>query len=155
MRDFRIWVALLRAAVGGVWLFEAYPQVAAAGSFLSSGFAEAVRTMADGNPYSFYRQFLQNVVLTHTSVFAYLVLVGNVVLGVCLLLGLLTPYAAFVALLLNVNYALAAGWTDRPIYSLNALLIVAEIVVIVLRAGHVAGLDAVLGGGPAKRTRRY
>jgi uncharacterized membrane protein YphA (DoxX/SURF4 family) len=156
MRDYRVWIGLLRMVVGGAWLFEAYPQVTSSGTYLGSGFAGAVQAMAAGNPWRFYRQFLDGVVLTHMAVFSYLTLVGNVLVGVCLLLGLLTPYSAAIAIILNINYALADGWMDRMAYPLNGLLIVCEIIVIALAAGRIAGIDTIFGAGPEKRrARRY
>ncbi|MFI5267798.1 MAG: TQO small subunit DoxD [Chloroflexota bacterium] len=156
MRDYRVWIGLLRMVVGGVWLFEAYPQVTSSNAYLSSGFAVAVQSMALGNPWRFYRQFLDNVVLTHVAVFSYLTLVGNVLVGLCLLLGLLTPYSAIIALILNINYGLADGWMERMAYPLNGLLIVCEVIVIALAAGKVAGIDTIFGSGPEKRRgRRY
>ncbi|HLQ33174.1 MAG TPA: TQO small subunit DoxD [Chloroflexota bacterium] len=156
MRDYRLWMALLRLAVGGVWLFEAYPQVTSSSSYLNQGFATAVQGMAAGNPWQFYRHFLEAVVLTHASVFSYLTLVGNALVGLCLVLGLLTPYSAFVGIILNVNYALAAGWMMRSTYELNGLLLVSEMVIIALAAGQVAGIDALFTPGPERRhARRY
>ena len=156
MRDYRIWGALLRAAVGAVWLFETYPQVTASSAYLSRDFESAVQAMARGNPWQFYQQFLQNVVLTHTAVFSYLTLAGNVVVGLCLLIGLLTPYAAAAGIVLNVNYALGSGWLDRSNYSLNGLLIVCEIAIIALALGRMAGIDVFFsGGGPRRSSRRY
>jgi len=156
MREFRVWAALLRIAIGGVWIFEAYPQLASRESYLADGFGKMVQAMASGNPWSFYREFLMRIVLPHASVFSYLTLVGNILIGVCLLVGLLTPYAAGLAMLLNVNYALADGWMNRMSYSLNAALFFGELVIIALMAGQVLGIDARLGGGPErKRARRY
>ena len=153
MDDYRMWAALLRAAVGGVWLYQAYPEVTGASTYLNSSFLAAVQGMAAGNPWHFYREFLVSVVLTHAGVFAYLTLVGNALVGICLLLGLFTPYAVAAGLILNVNYGLAAGWMDRMTYSLNGLLFVAELVVIALAAGKTAGLDALFAGGARKRRR--
>src|SRR5579884_2751032 len=110
MQESRVWAVLLRLAVGGVWVFEAYPQLAARDSYLNQGFVSMVQTMAAGNPWHFYRQFLLTAVLPHASLFAYLTLVGNALIGACIFVGLLTPYAAAIAMLLNVNYALAGGW---------------------------------------------
>jgi uncharacterized membrane protein YphA (DoxX/SURF4 family) len=157
MRDHRVgaWGALLRAAAGGVWLFEAYPQISSSSAYLSQDFAAAVQAMAAGTPWQAYRQFLLSVVLTHASVFSYLTLVGNALVGLCLLLGLLTPYAALAGILLNVNYALAAGWMDRMNYPLNGLLIVTEMVIIALGAGHMAGIDALFTASRPRSARRY
>jgi thiosulfate dehydrogenase [quinone] large subunit len=153
--DVRIWPAFLRAAVGLVWLFEAYPQLVSRDGFLGQTFVSTVQSLASGNPWGVYRQFLLSVVLPHASIFSYLVLAANALVGLCLLLGLLTPYAAFVGIFLNLNYALASGWLTRSDYSLNGLLLVAEIIIVAERAGRVAGLDAVLVGRSGKRPRRY
>lgn len=156
MRDYRAFVALLRVVVGGVWLFEAYPQFSASSAYLNSGFARMVQGMAAGNPWRFYKNFLDGVVLTHASVFSYLTLVGDTLIGLCLLLGLLTPYAAVLAIILNVNYALAGGWMDRSLYPLNGLLLVCEIILLGLAAGQIAGVDAIFAGNSSKRrARRY
>ena len=96
------------------------------------------------------------MVLPHAAVFSYLTLVGNALVGICLLLGLLTPYSAFVGIILNLNYGLAAGWMDRMDWALNGLLLVAELVIIGLAAGQSAGVDALLTRTPDKRrSRRY
>jgi thiosulfate dehydrogenase (quinone) large subunit len=153
--DVRIWPAFLRAVVGLVWLFEAYPQLVSRDRFLGQAFISTVQSMASGNPWGFYRQFLLGVVLPHASIFSYLVLAADVLVGLCLLLGLLTPYAAFVGIFLNLNYGLASGWMTRSDYALNGLLLVAEIIIITERAGRLAGLDAALVGRPGKRPRRY
>ena len=156
MQESRAWAVLLRLAVGAVWLFEGYPLLSGRDKYLNGGFATTVQQMAAGNPFHFYADFLQRVVLPHASVFAYLTLVGNLIIGGCLVLGLLTSYAGVIGMLLNVNYALASGWMDRMNYSLNALLFFAELVVVALAAGRLAGFDGMLGGAPAKRgARRY
>lgn len=155
MRGVALWPAFLRVVIGGVWLFEAYPQLASRDSFLGQGFVAMVREMASGNPWRFYRDFLLNVVLPHSSVFSYLTLVGNVLVGLCLVLGLLTPYSALIALFLNVNYALASGWMNRSDYALNGLLLAAELVVMAVSASRFAGLDAVITNRPSKRSRRF
>src|SRR5581483_126842 len=155
MREHPVWPVLLLVASGLVWLFQGYPQLANRNAFLGDGFGRTVQPMASGNPWSFYRAFLDNVVLSHAALFSYLTLVGNVAVGVCLVVGLLTPYAALVGIFLNVNYALAAGWMTRTDYSLNGLLIVIELLIIATAAGRTAGVDALLSSAPARsRARR-
>jgi thiosulfate dehydrogenase [quinone] large subunit len=156
MRDYRIWGVLLRWAVGAAWLFLAFPQVTASSAYLNRDFTTAVQDMARANPFHFYQQFLDALVLPHANIFAYLTLVGNAVVGLCLLLGLLTPYAASLGIILNVNYALASGWLDRANYPLNGLLMVCEIALIALEAGKTAGVDALFAGeAPRRRSRRF
>ncbi len=155
MSGNRAWLAVLRVMCGAVWLFQAFPKFRE--DYLGVTFAERVGAMAGaGNPWHFYVSLLHNIVLTHTALFSYLTLIGDGVVGICLVFGLLTPYAAFVGIVLNINYALAAGWMSRTDYSLNIVLLVIELLIITNGAGRVGGLDAVLSGGaPARRTRRY
>lgn len=154
MQEFRIWTALLRLAVGATWIFEAYPQLVTRDTYLGAGFVKLVQSMASGNPWHFYSNFLDRVVLPHASVFSYLTLAGNLLVGVCLLLGLLTPYAASAAMLLNINYALADGWLNRTYYSLNAVMFFAELLLLAMAAGQTFGVDAVLGSRPPQPRRR-
>jgi len=152
----RLWIALLRITLGGVWLFEAYPQVTNNSLYLSQGFGSAVRDMAGGCPWGLYRQFLESVVLTHQPVFAYLTLVANLAVGISLLLGMLTPYGAVGGLFLNANYAIASGWMDRSNYALNGLMFVAAIVVLALAGGQAGGVDAIFASSSnSARRRRY
>ena len=146
---------VLRITAGLVWLFQAYPKFGQ--NYLSERLAALVGAMAGpDNPWHFYSGFLHGVVLTHIALFAYLSLVGDVAVGVCLVVGLLTPYAAFVGIVLNLNYALAAGWMSRADYPLNFLLIVLEIFVMATAAGKTAGLDGLLAGrDTGRRSRRY
>lgn len=155
MRGVPIWPVFLRLVVGCVWLFEAFPQLSARDSFLGQGFMAMVQQMASGNPWRFYRDFLLGAVIPHAALFAYLTLVANTLIGVCLVLGLLTPYLAFAGLVLNVNYALASGWMTRADYALNGLLIATEIVIIAEGAGRLAGVDALIAGRSSKRPRRF
>jgi thiosulfate dehydrogenase [quinone] large subunit len=154
MAEPRPWIALLRVAVGGVWLFLAYPQITNNSTYLSQGFGSQVRDMVAGGPWGLYRQFLENVVLTHQPIFAYLTLMANAAVGIALVLGLLTPYAALVGMFLNANYAIASGWMNRDNYALNGLMFVAQIVIIALAAGKAGGIDAIFAGQPSRR-RRY
>lgn len=155
MSGNRAWLALLRVACGAVWLFQAFPKFRE--DYLGVTFAVRVGAMAAAeNPWHFYAGLLRNVVLTHTALFSYLTLIGDAAVGICLIIGLLTPYAAFAGIILNVNYAFAAGWMNRTDYSLNILLVVAGLIIITNGAGRVGGLDAVLSGSPPeRRSRRY
>jgi uncharacterized membrane protein YphA (DoxX/SURF4 family) len=155
VRGLPKWPAFLRVVVGCVWLFEAYPQLASRDTFLGHAFVSMVQSMAAGNPWRLYRDFLLSVVVPHASVFSYLTLVGNALTGICLFLGLLTPYSAAVAIILNINYALASGWMNRADYALNGLLLAAEIVIMAEGGGRVAGVDALVAGRSAKRPRRF
>ena len=73
-----------------------------------------------------YVWFLQNIVQPNASLFATLVALGEVAIGVALLLGLLTGFAAFGVIFLNGNFVLAGALGSNPVLiTLGALLVVA------------------------------
>ncbi|MFL5640784.1 MAG: DoxX family protein [Chloroflexota bacterium] len=80
---------------------------------------------SDDTP-AWYTWFLQNIVQPNASLFATLVALGEVAIGVALLLGLLTGFAAFGAIFLNGNFVLAGALGSNPVLiTLGALLVVA------------------------------
>src|SRR4249920_1702011 len=48
--------------------------------------------------YPWYRNFLQSYVVPHSELFGYLVMIGEIAVGTCLLLGLFTRVNALVGL---------------------------------------------------------
>ena len=59
------------------------------------------------NGYSWYRSFLNAMVLPHAATFGTLIVVAEVYVGIALVLGLTTRLAALVALFLLFNYMCA------------------------------------------------
>ena len=53
--------------------------------------------------YPWYKTFLQNYVVPHSELFGYLVMVGEIAVGVCLLLGLFTRLSALVGLFMLIQ----------------------------------------------------
>src|SRR5947207_12404303 len=111
-------IAVLRIVVGAwfvkavwtklviEWLWEIVPYPAVSGRFI--GFhPKRVAEFAAGNPVGWYKDFLENVVLPHASLFAKLQAYGEVVVGIGLILGLLTGLTATIGLFLTANYGLA------------------------------------------------
>lgn len=90
-----------------------------------------------------YRPFLSGVVVPHTTIFAPLVALTEIAVGVALLLGGATRLAAAVGILLTTNYFLLDG-TSVVDVSNDAGFVVGLAVLIVTSAGRVAGLDALL-----------
>src|SRR5688572_11062951 len=59
--------------------------------------------------YPWYKNFLLGYVVPHQELFGYLVMVGELAVGACLLLGLLTRFSAVVGLFMLINYYLGPG----------------------------------------------
>src|SRR5438874_1172694 len=118
------WIALLRVVVGlwflkAVWtklvvghLWGIVPYPAVSPRFLAFH-PKRVAEFAAGNPVGWYKAFLEQTVLPQASLFATLQALGEVAVGVGLILGLLTGLTALVGLFLAVNYGLATLFGKR------------------------------------------
>jgi uncharacterized membrane protein YphA (DoxX/SURF4 family) len=108
------WLALLRIVVGLYFVKSlitkmsivlvggVLPLPAVSGRWISV-MPKIVAKQASDNPISFYKQFLENTVLTHSGVFAQLTAWGETVTGLGLTLGLCTGIASVVGLVLVIN----------------------------------------------------
>lgn len=100
-----------------------------------------VTKQAAGNPILFYKQFLENTVLTHSDLFAHLTAWGETVVGLGLTLGFLTGLSSIVGLYLVINYGLATQWMSPGQQGFHLLLTLLMITFFFSRAGRTWGLD--------------
>jgi uncharacterized membrane protein YphA (DoxX/SURF4 family) len=131
----------LRVALGLKFLQEAAGQLAEGwigGSQLEAMLQKAVAHNPELPPY---RSFLEDVVIPHADVFTDLVVLGELAVGVGLVLGLLTRLSALAAIFLNLNFLLmfgpARGWFD-------ALFIILEAVIVVFGSRQALSVDGLL-----------
>lgn len=97
-------------------------------------------SMAEG----VYHNFLIHSVLPHSAFFTYLVVFGEMGVGILLIIGLCTRLSVLLAIVMNLNYLLAT-WLDGPLpQGLNESFLAMEFAVLISGAGRVFGLDAVL-----------
>lgn len=100
--------------------------------------------------YPWYKTFLQSYVVPHSELFGYLVMIGEIAVGVGLLLGLFTRVSALVGLFMLANYYLGPG-TARGGYMLayQQFYIVALAIFVLAGPGRTLGLDGLFfrGGG--------
>ncbi|HEY6842682.1 MAG TPA: DoxX family protein, partial [Thermoanaerobaculia bacterium] len=91
-----------------------------------------------------YQHFLRADVLPHAALFSYLVMIGELVAGICLLTGAFTRAGAAIAMLLFLNYMFAKGrWFLSP-DSEDAAVFFSALVVMLGAAGRAYGVDAYL-----------
>jgi uncharacterized membrane protein YphA (DoxX/SURF4 family) len=109
-----------------------------------------VAKQAAGNPIGWYRNFLENTVLTHSDLYAHLTAWGEVVAGVGLTLGLLTGVASLVGMMLVFNYGFATQWMSPGQQGFHLLLFTLMIAFFFARAGRTWGLDAWLAENKPK-----
>lgn len=149
------WLAFLRIVVGLYFAKAVYTKlgiVMVGGVLPLPGASQRwIHTMpsivtkqASDNPILFYKQFLENTVLTHPDLFAHLTAIGETITGIGLTLGLLSGVASLVGLLLVTNYGLATQWMSPGQQGFHIVLFSLMLVFFFARAGRTAGLDAVL-----------
>jgi uncharacterized membrane protein YphA (DoxX/SURF4 family) len=97
---------------------------------------------AEGNPIAFYKQFLENTVLTHPELFAQLTAWGETITGIGLTFGLLTGLASLTGLMLVSNYGLATQWMSPGQQGFHIVLFALMVAFFFARAGRALGLDA-------------
>ena len=128
------WLFLpLRIWLGYQWLLAGFHKVTSAawmstGSALQGYWAGAVAIPAKGSPaiaFDWYRSFLQFLLNAQAYTwFAKVVAVGELVVGVALILGAFTGFAAFFGGLMNWNYMMAGSASTNPLLFVIAVAII-------------------------------
>lgn len=82
------------------------------------------------------RRFLENVVIPNAALFSYLVVLGEISIGLALILGLFTGIAAFFGGFMNASFIFAGTAGANPLMSIIAIL-----VILAWRTAGYWGLD--------------
>jgi thiosulfate dehydrogenase (quinone) large subunit len=97
--------------------------------------------------YPWYKTFLADYVVPHHELFGYLIVWGELLVGLCLLLGLLTRWSAFVGLFMVINYYLGHGMVrGGAIMAQEQIFTVSLIIFLLSNAGRALGLDGLIFG---------
>jgi uncharacterized membrane protein YphA (DoxX/SURF4 family) len=105
--------ALVRIATGVLFFAEGFGKIT--GKFVRGAFAQDAQEMAR-KAWPLWGSFLRSVVVPHSGAFAWVVALGELLLGVALILGFLTRIAAaagvllLLAILLGQSYVPGADW---------------------------------------------
>jgi thiosulfate dehydrogenase [quinone] large subunit len=83
-----------------------------------------------------YASFLESTVLPHLTVWSNMVAVGELLVGIGLIVGLLTGIAAFFGFFMNLNFLMAGTVSVNPI-----LLVLALGLILARRVAGYWGLD--------------
>jgi thiosulfate dehydrogenase [quinone] large subunit len=146
------WLAILRIGIGLWWIKSVFHKDI--GKFLRTGMVSWTVEMAESHPWTGYGNAIKRTVTAASSWFPYLVLLGELAVGVGLTFGFLTPISALVGIFLNVNYILLAGVklkdeSINPCFRVeqgqNWSMILAQMVIIAIGAGAVWSVDNLLG----------
>lgn len=127
-----IWL-IIRLYVGYEWLVAGLAKInnpawfgPTAGSAIT-GFVKGALTKSTGahpDVQEWYAAFLQSAVLPNAQFWSYLVTIGELLVGIALILGIFTGIAAFFGSFMNVNYLLAGTVSTNPILFTLAIFLV-------------------------------
>jgi thiosulfate dehydrogenase (quinone) large subunit len=124
----RIWLGYqwLHAALGKI----TEPKWIQTGEALQGFWMNAVKIPETGRPpisFGWYRDFLQMMLDTQAYTwFAKLVVAGELLIGICLILGAFTGIAAFFGGFMNWNFMMAGSASTNPmLFAVSVLLILA------------------------------
>jgi uncharacterized membrane protein YphA (DoxX/SURF4 family) len=100
------------------------------------------------NIYPWYRSFLTDIVVPNRELFGYLVMYGEILVGICLVLGLLTRVSAIIGLFMLLNYYFGPGMARAEAVpsslAQQQTFIVSLLVILLSNPGRTLGLDGLL-----------
>lgn len=135
-----IWNAFLRIYIGIYFLYAVHFKL---NSIFFADMRGRLLYFANHDPLRFYSMFLHHVAVPNAFLFAALVVMGELFVGVFLTVGFITRIAGLVGLFLNLNYLLAMFRIGRPEFALNLTFIICELLIIFTDSGKVLGMDAI------------
>jgi uncharacterized membrane protein YphA (DoxX/SURF4 family) len=152
-RSYAFWLGLFRIFLGAVWLIHAFPKFTQQDMFLPpNGFIAKFVADAVSGTTGPYHAFLANVVTPNIGLFAQAVRLGEALVGISLVLGLLSRLGGLGGMFLAANYMLAqgeptklSGWAG-----LDGLVFAASMVNVVLPTGRALGFDGLINRAKAK-----
>jgi thiosulfate dehydrogenase (quinone) large subunit len=141
--DFDEWLAVLRIGLGLWWLESWRHKNKEAWFARGSGIAWA-KSVADEHRWHFVRAGFNRVVAPRPKVMSYLVVYGELAIGLGLAFGFLTPIAAAAGLLLNVLYfvLMIHDWAEQ---GQNAMMALIAVVVLGTHAWQTWSIGQAIG----------
>jgi thiosulfate dehydrogenase [quinone] large subunit len=127
-----VWL-VVRVLLGLGWVSESLnklgdPAWMQTGEALKGFWTNAVQVPATGRPpivFDWYRNFIQGLLDNGSYVwFAKLIAIGEMVVGLALILGLFVGVTAFVGAFMNWNYIMAGSASRNGLYALGAMLLI-------------------------------
>ena len=151
--------AVVRILTGALFVAEGWSKIA--GTFVRGGFASDLPEIARGS-VPFWRTFLEHFVVPHAAAAAWMIALGELAVGVGLVLGLWTRVACAGGAALMAAIAMGGirphegkAWTDWVTAALTPkLAFLLFVLMFTVDAGRTWGLHGVMGRKKASPVRR-
>jgi thiosulfate dehydrogenase [quinone] large subunit len=141
--DPQQWVAVLRIGVG-LWWFESWRHKNKEAWFERGAGISWASSVAEKHRWGFVKRGFDTVVAPRPKQMSYLVVFGELAIGLGLILGFLTPVAAVAGMLLNLLYfvLMIHDWAEQ---GQNSMMFLAQLVVLGTQAWETWSIDDALG----------
>lgn len=129
-----LWLTALRMFLGIMWLKDAITKISSGWLVMdaSSG-ASIVSTISGPNAVSWYKSFVDSVVVPNLGIFLKVITITELLLGLALFFGALTVLAALGSLVMDINFFLS-GTGDY-------WFLISSIIILFSNAGMYLGAD--------------
>jgi thiosulfate dehydrogenase [quinone] large subunit len=133
------WLAVLRIGLG-VWWFESFRHKDKAAWFQRGAGISWGQSVAEKHKWPFVKKGFDAIVVPRPKAMAYIVVMGELAIGLGLILGFLTPVAAIAGILLNITYfiLMISDWAEQ---GQNFMMILASVVVLGTHAWNTWSID--------------
>lgn len=137
------WLAVLRIGVG-LWWVESFRHKNKAAWFERGSGIDWAASVAAKHRWAFVKNGFEKLVLPRKKLMSYLVVYGELAVGLGLVFGFLTPIAAIGGLVLNVLYLVLMihDWAEQ---GQNYSMALAEVVILGTHAWQSWGVGHALG----------
>lgn len=150
-RTYLWYIAVLRIYLGYYLLLQGYRKYAR--NFPGDDWVgRQIGDIAALDLYPWYKRFLLDYVVPHQEIFGYLVMIGELTVGACLLLGFFTRFSAIVGLFMFANFLLGPGMARGGVTLAHQQVFLVTLAIFVLsNPGRSLGLDGLLFRGSKGR----
>lgn len=124
---------VVRVYVGYEWLMTGWGKVTnpawfgpEAGKSITGFLMGALEKTSGPHPdvTGWYAEFVKNVAIPNASVFSHMVALGELFVGIGLILGLFTGIAAFFGAFMNMNFLFAGAVSSNPVLFILQLFLI-------------------------------
>ncbi len=140
------WLAILRIGIGLWWLESVRHKNLR--DFVGGGSMGWVESLTENHPLPAFANTIKRVSLSSPRrrvVTSWLVVLGELSVGLSLTFGFLTPAGCIIGAFLNINYFLLAGVKgDYGEQGQNLMMLLISVVLFATAAGMTWGIDAAL-----------
>ena len=145
-RTYGAWLAIVRILTGVIWLAHGIPKFTHSADFMPpNGMIATFLSQAMQKADPWYQGFLTSVVQPNIALFAEAVRLGEVLVGISLVLGLLTRLGGLFGVFLSLNYLAAKGhmFSSAALQTPEFAVFILSLTSLVMPTGRVLGADAI------------